>query len=143
MHICIKKIHAFYYFYLYWCFCWFYFSISNHYNVSRRNLKGLKWGYKLIPPVIPPHIPRLQHIECRCYRQQKRLNPFRIKPFVTALECSSLQFGERGNKLISVSYWNLLLICFYKTSYTPIYTPNKQKYPLFLVFFIYMVMSMP
>ncbi len=47
--------------------------------------------------IYPPSIPRSQYMECHCHRQQKRLKPFRIKPFVTALECSSLQFGgERG-----------------------------------------------
>ena len=44
-------------------------------------------------------------MECHCYEQQKRLNPFRIKPFVTALECSSLQFGgEGGSRKHNIRY---------------------------------------
>ena len=53
--------------------------------------------FNLIPTVIPTLYQRLHAIALHCIRQQKRLEPFRFKPFVTALECSSLQFGgERG-----------------------------------------------
>ena len=52
-----------------------------------------------------PHIPRSQYMECHCYRQQKRLKPFEFKPFRTLRDIVGVDFGgERGNKLIKISY---------------------------------------
>lgn len=52
-----------------------------------------------------------------------------FKPFITALDCSSFEFGERGNHIIDLSYCYILSIVILIYTYTPIYTSNTQKYP--------------
>ena len=67
------------------------------------------------------------------FRQEKRLNPFRIKPFVTALECSSLQYGGvRGIRTLDTrKRIHTFQACSLSHSDTsPIGRDNNEKNPL-------------